>query len=739
MLGLTKVGSGTATLNVPGSYMGSTVVSNGTISLGANQTFANLTGSGTVSTASGAPTLTVTNNLNTTFAGSLQGGLGLTKMGSGTLTLTSTNTVAGNVFAKGGTMVINNGSINSSTLWASIGQDGSDNATLNLIGTGAFTNSADFNIGDIGSSIGTVNVSNNAALTVSAIYVGSANAAGSTASGTVNQAASSVQTAFLVIGGRGPSTNGVGVYNLSGGTLTDSGTAEIGGVGTGTLNVTGAAAVSIGAGTSYVGYRTGIGTLNFNGGSLSVLGELRVGGSDVNGATNVATGTMTVSNATVGLGSLTIARGNYLDNSCSGTVTLKTGSTLISTNDVDIQFAGTGNGKLAIDGGTFIIGPTATKWLMLGWWDAGAGELDITNGNLFLENGTSIKMTRQNNTGGNVINQIGGNVTFFSDAGVTVGGGGNLDLDYNAGANASSSGTYNLNGGTLTVPQIIATRATGNSTFNFNGGTLKAAASSATFMQGLTYAYVNSTASIDTSTNTIAVGQVLLDGGSGAGLTKNGNGTLQLNGVNTYTGPTMVNAGLLGGTGTIAGTVTVNSGAGLAPGDSIGTLTVSGNLVLNAGSTNVFEVNGSTPTNDVVALGGSVTYGGVLKIVPTGSFIVNQTFTLFTGAGAVNASNFAGIENAAPGVTFGFTNGILTVVTTVNLTPTNLTAVVNGSSLELSWPADHIGWFLQAQTNALSVGLSNNWVTIPNTDLGSSYTNTINPTNGTVFYRMYHP
>jgi len=77
-------------------------------------------------------------------------------------------------------------------------------------------------------------------------------------------------------------------------------------------------------------------------------------------------------------------------------------------------------------------------------------------------------------------------VTFYSDAGVTLGGTGNLDLNYAGGG--SSSSTYNLNGGTLTVPQIVASSSSGSGTFNFNGGTLKPTASATAFMQGLTAA-----------------------------------------------------------------------------------------------------------------------------------------------------------------------------------------------------------------------------------------------------------
>jgi len=36
----------------------------------------------------------------------------------------------------------------------------------------------------------------------------------------------------------------------------------------------------------------------------------------------------------------------------------------------------------------------------------------------------------------------------------------------------------------------------------------------------------------------------------------------------------------------------------------------------------------------------------------------------------------------------------------------------SGNALDISWPADHTGWRLEGQTNAVNVGLSNNWVTV---------------------------
>jgi hypothetical protein len=98
------------------------------------------------------------------------------------------------------------------------------------------------------------------------------------------------------------------------------------------------------------------------------------------------------------------------------------------------------------------------------------------------------------------------------------------------------------------------------------------------------------------------------------------------------------------------------------------------------------------------------------------------------------------------GVTYTWTNKtaidgsiqVLTVVT-VNPNPTNITTSVSGSTLTLSWPADHTGWRLQSQTNSLNDGLGTVWTDIPGTGASNTYNATIDPANGTVFYRMVYP
>jgi subtilase-type serine protease len=86
-----------------------------------------------------------------------------------------------------------------------------------------------------------------------------------------------------------------------------------------------------------------------------------------------------------------------------------------------------------------------------------------------------------------------------------------------------------------------------------------------------------------------------------------GNGTLSAifelfgnGGHNFANGLLVANHALLKGNGIIVGNFTNASGGTISPGASIGKLSVAGDVVLAPGSTNVFELNATLRTNDMI-------------------------------------------------------------------------------------------------------------------------------------------
>lgn len=462
----------------------------------------------------------------------------------------------------------------------------------------------------------------------------------------------------------------------------------IGQGGRGTLNINGTSSVNFGNQLAYIGYQAGTGVMNMTGGTFNNTGELRVGGSITNGTGPNGSGTVSISGGTATLGALTIARGNNNQNTVSGQMTVSGDAVVNSAGDVTLGFAGNGNlGKLTISGGTMNVGTTGTRWMQLGVWDTAKGQLDITGGSLNILNGTQIKMNSQGTVGANVINQSGGQVTFYSDSGTNVGGGGHLDLQRAGGA--ASSNTYHLDGGTLTVPQIISSATTGTRIFNFNGGTLKAAGASGAFMNlgtgsGLARANVrNGGVIVDSNGYDIVIAQALLhsdildDAVVDGGLTKQGVGQLTLSSANTYTGATVVSGGTLALSNSAeintSSSVTVQgSGAKLLQNNS-GTITTpvtvtQGSLDAN-GTVDTVTVADSV-TNAISAGGGttgslnvdSLTFEGAatLNLGANGLFVdralqVTQLVTSAAGNVVINATNSVGawINGDYPLVSYG--------------------------------------------------------------------------------------
>ena len=74
-----------------------------------------------------------------------------------------------------------------------------------------------------------------------------------------------------------------------------------------------------------------------------------------------------------------------------------------------------------------------------------------------------------------------------------------------------------------------------------------------------------------------------------------------------------------------------------------------------------------------------------------------------------------------------------------SLTSAVLTFQPNANQLQLSWPADHLGWHLQIQTNGSDTGLGTNWTDLPDTVSNDQFILSVEPTNSSVFLRLVYP
>ncbi len=74
-----------------------------------------------------------------------------------------------------------------------------------------------------------------------------------------------------------------------------------------------------------------------------------------------------------------------------------------------------------------------------------------------------------------------------------------------------------------------------------------------------------------------------------------------------------------------------------------------------------------------------------------------------------------------------------------SLAPASLTFQHITNRLTLAWPADHLGWHLESQTNKPGAGLGTNWLPVAASSVTNQMTFPVVPTNGSVFYRLTYP
>ena len=279
-----------------------------------------------------------------------------------------------------------------------------------------------------------------------------------------------------------------------------------------------------------------------------------------------------------------------------------------------------------------------------------------------------------------------------------------------------------------------------------------------------------STLTVGLDNNNTSFGGVLGNGDAATlGLTKVGTGTFTLTAVNTNTGPTAVNGGTLAlsGSGALASPSILVGSAGIfdvsglsspplvlatnqALGNSSSTATVNGSVDASAGQISLTYAAGIpalavTNGNLTLAAGTTFSINNTGTALTNGSYLVISTnaggavvgavpAVVTIGGGGLGTGGSAALSLADSQLYLNVT-GVIAVATNSPV----LTNSISGHTLTLSWPADHLGWRLQVQTNTLSSGLGTNWFTWPNSTNLTSVPIIMDPENPATFFRLVYP
>ncbi len=393
-----------------------------------------------------------------------------------------------------------------------------------------------------------------------------------------------------------------------------------------------------------------------------------------------------------------------------GILHLKSGTLKTTLHEMRVGSSGAGSyGAYTQDGGIL----STARWMGVGA-NNDRGVVNLKGGTINVGTTSDFLTIAIGGTAAvGVFNVAGGtlNATAATGGGIVVGERGNGTLNVisgtvnaatrgvafgDAGANTGWNSTVNLLGGTVNTNRVGKGNATGAagagvSTLNFNGGTLAATVANATFLEGLTNAYVYSGGgTVSNGGNSITIAQNLIaptgNGVSAAGLIITGSGFLDtplvsitgdgvgakavanIDAGGNLTGITITNPG----TGYTTATFDLLKTANATVTGGIGaTYSITGTPVLTANTAGNLTYSGTGTTR----LAGANTYGqstvsSGTNLQVDGSLaggVVTNTAATLSGIGSIGGNITSTGSTISPGINGGTGVGALAVSGSISL------------------------------------------------------------------------